>query len=167
METIINRAWDICSPCRRAAEIERIKTILCDNGYPERLICGFLQCKTANRSEDTTFGPEKCLVYLKLPWRGKISQKFEQQVKRSVSQCYNAVAMTVIFTTHKLLPSVQKDVLQTIKLNNVMYEFQCQCDARLVGRTSLRREDRINQHIPLAIRKKSMCKHCICSDLNP
>ena len=58
----------------------------------------------------------------------------------------------MIFTTHKLLPSVQKDVLPTIKLNNVSYEFQCQCDARYVGRTSLRLEDRIKQHIPLAIR---------------
>ena len=130
MNTLVNWVWAICSPCGLAAEIEHIKTILHDNGYPEWLICGFIQRKTANRSEDTVFGPEKCPVYLKLPWRGKISQKFEQQVKRSVSQCYNSVAMRVIFTTHKLLPSVQKDELPAVKPNNVIYEFQCRCDAR-------------------------------------
>ena len=35
MNTLINRAWAICSPCRLAAEIERINTIIRDNGYPE------------------------------------------------------------------------------------------------------------------------------------
>ena len=108
--------------------------------------------RTGCNNSLTVFGPEQCPVYLKLPWRGKISQKFEQQVKRSVSQCYNSVAMRVIFTTHKLLPSGQKDVLPTKKLNNVIYEFQCRCDARYVGRTSLRLEDRIKQHILLALR---------------
>ena len=75
METLLDRAWAIRSACQLAAEIEHSKTILCDDGYPERLVCGFIQHKTANRSEDTVFGPKRCPVYLMLPWRGKISLK--------------------------------------------------------------------------------------------
>ena len=48
---------------RLAAEIERIKIILHDNGYTGRLIFGFTQRKTGSRAEDTVFEPEKCPVY--------------------------------------------------------------------------------------------------------
>ena len=35
----------------------------------------------------------------------------------------------------------------------MIYKFQCQCDARYVGRTFLRLKDRIEQHVPLGMRR--------------
>ena len=37
----------------------------------------------------------------------------------------------------------------------VSYEFSCRCEARYVGRTTQRLADRIKQHFPASIRKKS------------
>ena len=37
----------------------------------------------------------------------------------------------------------------------VVYEFSCRCEARYVGRTTQRLEDRIKQHVPTSIRKKT------------
>ena len=37
----------------------------------------------------------------------------------------------------------------------VVYEFSCRCEARYVGRTTQRLADRIKQHVPTSIRKKS------------
>ena len=36
----------------------------------------------------------------------------------------------------------------------VVYQYVCRCDCRCVGRTSLRVQDRINQHFPKSIRNK-------------
>ena len=48
-------------------------------------------------------GPQTCPVFLKLPWIGKISLKFESQIKSVVQKCYGAVEPRVIFSTRKLL----------------------------------------------------------------
>ena len=36
----------------------------------------------------------------------------------------------------------------------VLYEYVCHCDCQYVGRTSLRLEKKINQHVPNFIRRK-------------
>ena len=49
-------------------------------------------------------GPQNCLLYLKLPWIGNISLKFEKQVKSTVQNCFSAVKPCIIFQTRKILP---------------------------------------------------------------
>ena len=79
----------------------------------------------------------------------------------------------------KLWPSVhQNPRLATVPLRfppmTLVYEFSCGCEARYVGRTMQRLADRIKQHVPASIRKKSstvreqpprMCKN-ISSKIN-
>ena len=61
----------ICTKRRLNEEIERIKKILLDNGYPKNVINGQIAKKIAQFSILKRFGPEKCPVYLKVPWIGK------------------------------------------------------------------------------------------------
>ncbi|XP_067899188.1 uncharacterized protein [Heterodontus francisci] len=58
-------------------------------------------CKLASGPKAATLGPEKCLVYLKLPWKGKCQkcQKFEQQIKQTISHFYYAVVTQVAAAT--------------------------------------------------------------------
>ena len=42
-----------------------------------------------------------------------------------------------------------------LKKSCVGYEFSCRCEARYVGRTTQRLANRIQQHVPTHIRKKS------------
>ena len=101
-------------------------------------------------------GPEKYPVYIKIPWKGKMSQRYEEQIKRCVSNTYLAVRPRVIFTSWYLIPAVKKDALPASKLSNIIYEFKCRCDARNVGRTTPTLTDRIKQHVPLSIRKNTI-----------
>ena len=55
------------------------------------------------------------------------------------------------------MPSINKDPLPTVRKNMVIYKFHGCCDAVYVGRTSLRLEDRITQHIS-ATNQKSITK---------
>ena len=98
------------------------------------------------------FGPEKCSVYLRLPWLGSVSALFEKRVK---SASFSAVEPRVVYSTNELLPATNKDVLPALQKSNVIYQFSCHCDSRYVGRTSQRLQDRIKQHVPKSIRSCS------------
>jgi len=43
-------------------------------------------------------GPQKCPVYLRLPWIGNVSLKFEKQTKSAIKECYSAVQPRIIFS---------------------------------------------------------------------
>ena len=90
------------------------------------------------------FEPEKCPVYLRLPWLGL----FLPGLKRKLNLLSNSafpLGNHVLFT-NKLLSATNKDVLPALQKSNVIYQFSCHCDSRYVGRTSQTLQDRIKQH---------------------
>ena len=73
ISTLVHRALMICTKRRLNEEIERIKKILLDNGYPKNVINTQIAKKIAQFSTLKRFGPEKCPVYLRVPWISKPS----------------------------------------------------------------------------------------------
>ena len=146
--TLTHRALAICSPERLPSELDKIKFILLTNGYPEHVIKSFMAMKMKQFHALPEFGPEKCPVYLRLPWLGSVSTRFEKQVKSAVKQCFTAVEPRVVHSTNELFSATNKDVLPALQKSNVIYQFSCHCDSRYVGRTSQRLLDRIKQHVP-------------------
>ena len=61
----------------------------------------------------------------------------------------------VVYTTRVMLPSAKKDRVPTTQESCIVYEFLCRCEARYVWRTTQRLVDRITQHVPTSIRKKT------------
>ena len=98
------------------------------------------------------FEPERCPVYLRLPWLGSVSTRFEKQVKFVVKQCFSAVETRIVYSTNELLYATNKDVLPALQKSNVVWQFSCYCDNRYVGHTSQRLQNRIKQHVPKSIR---------------
>ena len=80
--------------------------------------------------------PEKCSVYLKLPWIDNISAKFKNQCKAAVSSCFGAVKLRAVFSTTKMFPTVRKDVVPTKQQSMVVYQYVSCCGRQYVGRTS-------------------------------
>ena len=136
-------------------ELENIRNILSTNGYPDDVVSTSISKKLRAFYSARKFVPEKCPVYIHLPWLGPLSQRFEKQIVTSVSNCYNSVKTNVIFMTRKILPGIQKDVLPALHSSNIIYLFRCDCDSRYVGRTSQRLVDRMKQHVPEDIRKSN------------
>ena len=101
------------------------------------------------------FGPEKCPVYLRLPWLGSVSTRFEKQLKSAVKQCFSAVEPLVVYSTNELFSATNKNILPALQKSNVIYQFSCHCDSRYVGRTSQRLQDRIKQHVGKSVRSCS------------
>ena len=67
----------ICSKNKLGSELDTIKRIFIENGYPENVTPACIGEKVANFVFNKLFGPEKCPVYLKIPWIGDVSLKYE------------------------------------------------------------------------------------------
>ena len=131
--------------------VEWLKRHKCDQyGLGSKAICAILLC-AIEKHFSTKEGPKKCPIYLKLPWIGENSLKFERKIKLSTNNCFGAVQPRMIFSTRRILPAIHKDVLPTFQQSNVVYEYVCHCDSWYVGRTSQRLQDRIRQHVPKSI----------------
>ena len=84
MSTLAHRALIICTKSKPNEEIKHIKNILLDNGYPESLIDCNIFKKIAQVFMPKRFDPEKCSVYLRVPWIGKASIGLDKNVKKAV-----------------------------------------------------------------------------------
>ena len=73
MTALVHRALMICTKRRLNEEIERIKKILLNKGCPKNVIEPQIDKKIAQFSILKRFRPEKCPVYLRVPWIGKPS----------------------------------------------------------------------------------------------
>ena len=138
IKTLTHRALMICSKSKLDSELEKLTKIFLENGYPEDVISVNIKEKIANFSADIKFGPQKCPVYLKLPWIGNSSLRFESQIKQAITNCFFAVNPRVVYSTKKALPSIQKDCVPATQKSSVVYEFTCQCDSGYVARTTQR-----------------------------
>ena len=125
---LAHRALRICSKNLLQQELENIRVILRDNDYPESIIDRGISNKLARFQSLLKFGPNKCPVYLKLPWIGNISLKFENKIKFFDKHCFRAVEPRVLFSTRKIFPSIHKDAVPSIQQSMVMYEYVCGCD---------------------------------------
>ena len=65
------------------------------------------------------FGPEKCPVYLRLPWLVSVSTRFEKQAKSAGKQCFSAVEPRAVYSINELLSATNKDVLPALQKSNV------------------------------------------------
>ena len=89
----------ICSKTKLGSELDKIKELLIENGYPIDVLLSCINQKLNNFAAEKTFGPEKCLVYLKLPRIGNVSSKFENQINKLSTYCFYAPKhiLTIIF----------------------------------------------------------------------
>ena len=88
IETLVHRALMICSKSKLQHELENISSILRNNGYPESIIQITMSKKITFFNLKPKEGTQKCPVYWKLPWIGKISLNFEKQTKIAINRCY-------------------------------------------------------------------------------
>ena len=101
MKTLVHRALMICSKTKLGSELDKIKQLLIENGYPTDVLLSYITQKLANFAAEKTFGPGKCPVYLKLPWIGNVSSKLEKQINKAITSCFYAVK-PLWFTTQDL-----------------------------------------------------------------
>ena len=84
MSTLVHRALKICSKSKLKEEINQIKEILLDNGYPEDFVLKQISKKITQFSRPKRFGPDKCPVYLRVTYTGKTALTLERNLRIAV-----------------------------------------------------------------------------------
>ena len=75
-------------------ELSNIRTILINNCYP-----GAITKKMNQFRRPTQLDPQKCPVYLHLPWLGNVSMRYEMKINTAVKRYYFAVEPCIVCTT--------------------------------------------------------------------
>ena len=133
-----------------------IISILPENGYPEDII-DFNMQKRVDLSGKRQ-GPRLVPVYLTLSWIGDKSMQFQRQLERSTRACFGPMSLPVLYSSTSLSKSSLKNTLSAPLPNNLVYEIECLCEKKYIGKTDERLKDRIEQHVPSAIRKGILSK---------
>ena len=153
IRTLCHRAYKICSPELLTSEINQIKLLLNKNGYPKELINKTIKLHLNSLDKRKKFGPEKCVVTLKLPFINKNSRILEKNVKQLIKNTYNAADPRIILTSKPLIQPSGKDPISPLNKSMVIYQFSCFCKASYIGLTSRQLAKRIKEHIPKSVER--------------
>ena len=94
---------------------------------------------------------------MKLPWLGDISGNYlEWAPQNATEKAFFATKLRRIFSIRTILPPTPKDSLLAFSSSCVVYGFKCECGSRYAGRTTQSLSERIKQHVPSAIRNKTV-----------
>ena len=63
-------------------------------------------------------------MYLKLPWIGNVSSKFQNRINKAITSCFCAAKPRVAYSTRVMLPSAKKDSVPTTQKSFVVYEYE-------------------------------------------
>ena len=167
IEMLVHRAINICSTSTLAHELDEIRKIFKNSGYPAYMIERTIKGKLAKSANGIVFGPKKQPVYIKLPYKGIASERTAKSLRSVVHSTYGTVSLRVILTTNQMLPTTYKDTLPRYQNSNIIYKFKCnRCDSEYVGKSSRRLDDRIKEHVPSVLRSKTVQELKISSRYN-
>ena len=147
---LTNRATRICSPRRLDDELDCIRKIFANNGYPPHVVNRTIRNALNPRPRTTDSDSDVHFIYMKSPWIGdNRSEAFEKLILQATKPAYPTCRPRVCFVSKPAFPSCLKDALPIHDKSNVIYNFEC----RYIGKTIQRLEARIKQHIPAYVLK--------------
>ena len=150
--TLVHRAMKVCSTSKLNDEIDYIKRMLCDNGYPEEIVQRIIMTTLKNDLKRRVNEDEdQPTVVLRLPYIGNLMSRFEKKITTSVSNCYANVKLRLIPRTTRLFNASNKDAIPITSRSNVVYRYTCHCGSGYIGKTKRRLDIRIGEHEPASI----------------
>ena len=141
----------ICSELKLDSETDFITETLFYNGFLEDIVQSVTGYKIAHFHKTKVASAQRCPVYLRLLWLGKIRDRFTDQISTCIRRCYFASYLRV-YCTRAFLPSGRKDVLPFQYRCALIYSFRCTFGLKYIGRTCQRLDARNKQHVSTKIR---------------
>ena len=177
VKCFLYRAWTICSNYKRLhEEIERLKSIFIDNGYPvnffENIVKQFLESKVLPKKTNLVLiddkNDEKRFV-LKIPYVGKPSLEFKRRITNLVKEAFG-IDLYCVFESFKVKNYFSlKCKASPYLAANVVYKFSCRSDPNVfyIGETKRHLGIRASEHLDTESNAKtavgkhiSMCEGC-------
>lgn len=150
---LTKRAERICTEDTLKDELEFIRNIFIQNGYPMRFVEKHMCLK--QRSNITTVGKKP--VYVSLPFKGDVhAERLTRRLTKAVQTTYFAANLVLSFHSVPIVKLRLKDRLPNCDASFCIYSFECSCRASYIGRTTRRLSERISEHHPAWLRHGEM-----------
>ena len=146
IKNLVHRSVRICSFDTIQDELQLLRRVFIDNGYPLFFIDKYIV--PPQPKPPPVFGPEKKIVYAFLPFVGDKAAEFVKRALSSTLKCAQAVKARVVFDTTRIPLASPKDSLPVSAQSNVIYRFVCSCSSMYIGRTSRSLKERAKEHVP-------------------
>ena len=144
VKTLFNRARRICTPDTLSEIEDRITKDLSKNSYPASFIAYHKRPK-ANANYDV---PRKS-VYITLPFKGdKVNTIIRTRLNAMIQRTYPAAQLRLLNKSPKIGSSNTKVKKSFFAESKCIYQFECTCGSRYIGRTERRLDCRAREHIP-------------------
>ena len=144
ISSLTRRAYDICSPQHLPHELEHIRTVLLDNGYPLSRI--ELVMRWTKHSIDH---PASAPI-LSDKQSAKVFIPYYPHVNKQISSILHRHSVSSICTSNKNLRDLlysTKSRQPALQTSNVIYQIPCKdCSATYCGQTSRPLHKRITEH---------------------
>ena len=122
------------------------------NGYPanfvDSIIGRFLDKQYS--PSDPSFGPDRKIMYLCLPFIGEwATKKFSRQIRRLIAAVAPHVELRLVFRAAQRLSCLCKlnSRLDSLSRSGVVFKISCfECSAFYVGKTKRRLQQRLFEH---------------------
>ena len=152
--TLLFRVYGIVSnPIRVLSEVEKLKTILKRNQYPEfyieRCIKHFL-AKTSSPATDVSSVNNRTEVTMVIPYLGKISCKMRNNLKKLFLKTLPTIDLKIVFkTTYRVSNLFRfKDRLPLSLCSHFIYYFKCGfCNESYIGMSIRHHKVRLCEHM--------------------
>ena len=106
IKCLANRVKRICSPKYLSAEFDKLRQIFTCNGFPKRVVDRILEM--VQNPKPSIFGPAKCPVYLRLPWKGlRPAEMVLQAVKKAVNPAFPPCEVRVVYSSRTAFQGIQ------------------------------------------------------------
>ena len=107
----IKKSIKICSLEHLNGKLKTIKNIFSSLGYPGKIIESVVEETTSPKS----FEPEKCPVYIRIPYFGQTFERFTHRLSKEIENVYHTIKLRPVLGTIKPLSGTNKDVQPTKK----------------------------------------------------
>ena len=155
--SLLNRCFNICSSYEIFnVELEKLKQILLNNGYPSRFIDCCVKSFLDKIPLNATNKPQtasKRTIYFSLPYTGQHFTQIRTQLRKLLSSAYPQIDIRFIAR-----PSVRlfhffsfKDKIPARLRSHVVYNFTCRsCGASYIGETTRHLHTRVANHMGIS-----------------
>ena len=166
LKSLVARAVKLCTPELLEQEMDKLRSIFMNNGFPIKIINKYIQQAMTPMTKDKQEGTPRRVTF-KLPYIGNVSRGFSSRICETVKKAYPTTKPTVCFTTTHAFRKTPKEALPAFTKSYVIYQYTCSCAETYVGKTTQRLSERIKQHIPpnIATRKSNQADSAILAHL--
>ena len=166
LKSLVARAVKLCTPELLEQEMDKLRSIFMNNGFPIKIINKYIQQAMTPMTKDKQEGTPRRVTF-KLPYIGNVSRGFSSRICETVKKAYPTTEPTVCFTTTHAFRKTPKEALPAVTKSYVIYQYTCSCAETYVGNTTQRLSERIKQHIPpnIATRKSKQADSAILAHI--